>query len=326
MSFRDYLALVKAEPDLWSLIPVWVGESPDLETALARLRTLHPEIRGRSEFVSAGFAALYELVSELERSTSRPGFVWSTDAYVARLYTVLKARAATRAIGALYTAKRFEWVDLGVDFGMRNWCLLLHLPYEKVYSRYSKEEWAGTAEEIEAATNEVGRGDDSDWISRVGITSIIPPTPGWRPDALGVLTGNRSSVNNQANVRSDNPPYMREDGLYFRSRSEICIYKALKAEGVVFAPLPVFLQGGKAYRRVEPDFVILRKNHVTILEIDGDAFHQENPAEAQERLGLFSAEGADTVHVKAEDCDTDEKAKATVRKLLVQIDKRREGR
>ncbi len=68
------------------------------------------------------------------------------------------------------------------------------------------------------------------------------------------------------------------------SAPEIELYRALKAIGVTFAPLPVFVRGGKQYKRIEPDFVIIKDGIVMIVEVDGVAFHNESPQEAHERL------------------------------------------
>jgi len=37
------------------------------------------------------------------------------------------------------------------------------------------------------------------------------------------------------------------DGLLFRSQPEINLYRAFKALGITFAPLPVFIRGGETY-------------------------------------------------------------------------------
>lgn len=65
-------------------------------------------------------------------------------------------------------------------------------------------------------------------------------------------------ITNQGRVRSDNIAARAFDGLLFRSQPEINLYGALKAAGVSFAPLPVFVRGGHDYRRIEPDFIIVK--------------------------------------------------------------------
>lgn len=90
----------------------------------------------------------------------------------------------------------------------------------------------------------------------------------WRDGAKRWLAG--AGISNQGRVRSDNIASREADGLLFRSVPEINLYKALKARGVSVAPLPVFVRGGKTYRRIEPDFVILKEGLVMVVEVDGD--------------------------------------------------------
>jgi hypothetical protein len=128
-------------------------------------------------------------------------------------------------------------------------------------------------------------------------------------------------VSNQGRVRSDNVAPISCDGLLFRSNEEILLYKALKACGVSFAPLPVFIRGGNDYQRIEPDFVILKHGIVMIVELDGDTVHKETPAEAHARTKMLAYEGAHIERVKASECDTPEKAQLCVEHLLQVIEK-----
>jgi hypothetical protein len=141
----------------------------------------------------------------------------------------------------------------------------------------------------------------------------------WRSKALAWLTG--QNVTNQGRIRSDNVASRLCDGLQFRSEPEINLYKALKAIGVSFAPLPVFVRGGDEYRRIEPDFVVIRDGVVLVVEVDGDTFHRESPAEAYSRTMMLENEGARIVHVQATECDTPERATAYAKKVLQTIAK-----
>ncbi|WP_437767153.1 hypothetical protein WMF27_20665 [Sorangium sp. So ce281] len=144
--------------------------------------------------------------------------------------------------------------------------------------------------------------------------------PRWRQDADDYLRG--KGVNNQGRVRSTNIPPHEHEGLFFRSPAEINLYQALKKLGVTFAPLPVFLRGGSNYKRIEPDFVIIKDGMMMVVEIDGKSFHQESPADAHERLRILDHEGAKIERVKAEQCSTLEKAKACADELLSILKKR----
>jgi len=116
-------------------------------------------------------------------------------------------------------------------------------------------------------------------LTRVEISPQLTDDDGWQEKARAWLAG--SGVTNQGRVRSDNIASRVCDGLLFRSQPEINLYKALKAHGLSFAPLPVFIRGGETYRRIEPDFVVLHEGVVLVVEVDGDTVHQETPAEAR---------------------------------------------
>ena len=133
-------------------------------------------------------------------------------------------------------------------------------------------------------------------------------------------------VSNQGRARSDNVASKQEDGLLFRSQPEIHLYRAFKALGVTFAPLPVFVRGGESYRRIEPDFLVLKGGLVLQVEVDGDTVHRETPLEAHDRTTMMAHEGVHVERVNAADCGTIEKAKATAQRLLGILEKLRSNR
>jgi len=133
-------------------------------------------------------------------------------------------------------------------------------------------------------------------------------------------------VHNQGRVRSDNLAGHEQDGLRFRSRHEINLYKALKALSVTFAPLPVFLRGGSEYTRLEPDFVVLKDGILLVIELDGATTHAETPVQADKRLGLFKHEGAYIERVEAAECATEVLAMGCAKKLMQIIQKYRTNR
>jgi hypothetical protein len=103
-------------------------------------------------------------------------------------------------------------------------------------------------------------------------------------------------------VRSANIAARQYDGLLFRSDEEVNLYRAFKALGVRFAPMPVFVRGGNSYRRIEPDFVVVKGGMVAVIEVDGK--HQESPVEAHDRTPMLVHEGAHVERVRASDCST----------------------
>lgn len=162
------------------------------------------------------------------------------------------------------------------------------------------------------------------WASAVSIVPTDSPPDNWRDLAKAWLAG--SGTNNQGRVRSDNIASRSCDGLLFRSSPEIHLYRALKAMGVSFAPLPVFVRGGESYRRIEPDFVILQQGMIAVVEVDGDTVHQESPAEAHARTTMLVHEGAHVERVLASECDTPEKAVACAKRLIASVEKVRVSR
>jgi hypothetical protein len=155
----------------------------------------------------------------------------------------------------------------------------------------------------------------------VQISLEVSTDPKWREKAQAWVAG--KNVSNQGRVRSDNIASRSYDGLLFRSQPEIYLYQALKALGVSFAPLPVFVRGGEAYRRIEPDFVLLKDGVLMIVEVDGDTVHEDTPAEAHDRTTMLLHEGAFVERVKASDCDTAEKARVCAQKLVQVLGKRK---
>lgn len=136
----------------------------------------------------------------------------------------------------------------------------------------------------------------------------------WRRKASDWSRG--KGVTNQGRVRSDSIAPKSFDGLLFRSEPEVNLYRALKSLGVPFAPLPVFIRGGNDFKRIEPDFLIIKDGLTLIVEVDGDSFHTETPATAQDRLIMLEVENVRVRRIKASDCDTLEKAKTAAQDIL----------
>ncbi len=163
-----------------------------------------------------------------------------------------------------------------------------------------------------------------DELSSLSIATNLQAKDNWRDQAKAWSAG--KGITNQGRVRSDNIAPKTCDGLLFRSEPEINLYKALKTLGVSFAPLPVFVRGGKTYSRIEPDFVILKDGIVMIVEVDGDTVHTETPADAHARTTMLAHEGAAIERVKASECATEELAKGCAEKLLTALAKLKTSR
>ena len=165
---------------------------------------------------------------------------------------------------------------------------------------------------------------ENEYIRSFAIITELADDDGWREEAKAWMRG--EGVNNQGRARSDNVAPLMSDGLLFRSRPEINLYRALKALGLSFAPLPVFIRGGETYRRIEPDFIIIKDGMILNVEVDGDTVHPESPREAHERLTMLVHEGVHVERVNSADCDTPEKAKQCAAKILGIITKLKANR
>lgn len=204
--------------------------------------------------------------------------------------------------------------------GTYGYTLILKIPKE-LYSQIHAER-ESLQDSIKEKCKPFYTGNDH--LEAVCIQPLFKVDPKWRDKAKVWLTG--SGVTNQGRVRSDNIASRECDGLLFRSQPEINLYKALKAAGVSFAPLPVFIRGGDTYRRIELDFVIIKDGVVMVVEVDGDTVHLETPAEAHARTTMLVHEGAHVERIKASQCDTVEGATQVASYLVKLFDKLRASR
>jgi hypothetical protein len=203
------------------------------------------------------------------------------------------------------------------------WLIWFHLPVD-VYSRL---EGRGSIEKtIERAMDEVADSMFSDERAHVFIKmdTKLEYHEDWRREMARILSG--ETISNQGRVRSNNVATIQEDGLLFRSEPEVTFYRAAKKKGLVFAPLPVFLQGGATYSRAEPDFVVIRNGITLIVELDGRRVHHESPLDAQKRLAFLKRQGIETHRIDSNDCLTEENAAKCVNEVIGVIDQMRRNR
>lgn len=237
---------------------------------------------------------------------------------LARLFA---AEAAAKEVAVL-TYSSPEVIETGYD----NWnggttfhTLFLHVPIN-LYPQLQ-----GGLEKIEKAICKKAQAllaqFTSDCLSDVKVVPAVVEDPQWREKAGAWLSG--SKLSNQGRVRSDNVAPLSCDGLLFRSQPEIHFYRALKALGVSFAPLPVFIRGGDSYIRIEPDFVIIHNGIALVVEVDGDTVHQETPAEAHKRTTMLLHEGVHVERILSSECDTPIKAKEAAERVMAILTKRK---
>lgn len=282
----------------------------------------------RREFLRVAFDQLLTFLEQDRHEAAvpaRPAPSWDTEAFLSRVVELLKMRGCAREVAILAAGKAsFEEdpYDTGFD-NIAQWCITVRLPAH-FYTRLDERERGSRESRITATAQELYPAGNCGFVSRTDIVVDVAARENWKEHAKAWLRG--AGTNNQGRVRSDNLPSREIDGLLFRSWPEVHLYQALKTLGVAFAPLPVFLRGGDKYQRLEPDFVVLQEGAVLVIEVDGDPFHVESPAEADERTRIFKHEGALIERVRATACDTPEKAVACAKKLLADFERWRRTR
>lgn len=246
-------------------------------------------------------------------------FMEQKDEILALASVLLEAEGATRELNIIRNYKSNMWHV--VDSDAAYYALSFEVPYHE-YKLMKKE-----LKIIERTIHDaVAMMVNEQW-HKIGLVKLMPTmdvtssssSSSTEPaDNLDRVT----SINNQGRVRSDNPAAIECDGLHFRSQPEINLYKALKALGLVFAPLPVFLKGGRNYARYEPDFFIIKDGITTIIEIDGHVVHSGRKANDQRKTMMFEREGTNVIRIMANDCFTEEGAMRQARDVLHRLSQR----
>ena len=235
----------------------------------------------------------------------------------------LKVRGDARAIAVLIASKcdLIHWKE---DFRIDYWRLFVSLPASLFYAM-TEEERKLTEEAVATVVAPFFESSPDDTLDSIVITPLVGEAKnGWREDAVRFLKG--EGVTNQGRVRSDNIASRQHQGLLFRSKAEIALFTALIKAKLAVAPLPVFVRVGKAYNRIEPDFVVVYKGLTFVVEVDGDTFHRELPAEADKRLVPLTYEGVEVRRIRAADLETDESADTVVKELIEFMARRKEAR
>ena len=235
---------------------------------------------------------------------------------LARLFAA-EGRAKEVAVLTYSTPELVETNYDNWNGGTTSYSLLLHVAVN-LYTQL--QDGLQTLEEVILSRSQVFIDQfPNDHLTKVRIVPAVVEDPQWREKAVAWLSG--AKITNQGRVRSDNVAPLTADGLLFRSQPEIHLYRAFKAIGVSFAPLPVFIRGGEAYSRIEPDFVVVHKGITMVVEVDGDTVHQETPAEAHARTTMLLHEGVHVERIPSSECDSPEKAKKAAQRFLSTIQK-----
>jgi len=319
----------------------WPRETSEPTQGSVRLQRFYEWVEGikihaptRSEAILAKVAAQIadcEKIPEKERNLVRAELEAITnpitekgfqlDPFLATLARRLASAGLTREVAIVTFAEPV--LDLVEnDYGEEYYLLYLHVPH-RLYTQIEGER-KRCEKNISDRVDDLFRGIPGPRIHSVEVIPHIMGDDKWREKAIAWLKGEK--INNQGRVRSDNVAPRTSDGLLFRSQPEINLYNALKAAGISFAPLPVFVRGGQQYRRIEPDFVIVKSGVMLVVEVDGDTYHHETPAEADNRTLMIENEGVQVLHVSASDCGTPELAAGCAKRILDRIEKLKDAR
>jgi hypothetical protein len=250
-------------------------------------------------------------------------FPFAAEDFLASLVEAMKVRGDARAITMLLEGQcHFQLWDQ--DFGIDSWRLSIGVPVPLFYAMTDDERDA-TQESIKEVAASFFNSTPRHHLGSVILSPEIgQANAGWREEALRFVKG--EGVTNQGRVRSDNIAAKQHLGLLFRSKAEITLFEALTRAKLAVAPLPVFVRIGKTYNRLEPDFVIVHKGLTFVVEVDGDTYHRELPAEADKRLIPLTYEGVEVRRVRAAELRSNEAADAVVRDLIQFMMKRKESR
>lgn len=123
-----------------------------------------------------------------------------------------------------------------------------------------------------------------------------PVSDSWRDEFKASL--DRGAVN-QGNVPGvPAAPHISRDGLRYRSKTEMRVAEELKQRNLLFFPLPAAVLPGRAVR--EPDFVVLHKGRVGVLEVHGEPWHPASRAAEENAKSLpYRLAGAEHLIVDA---------------------------
>ncbi len=254
---------------------------------------------------------------------SQPTPPFPLEDFLASAVEALKVQGDARAIAVLIAGK-CELLQWNSDFGIDFWRLFIALPIPLFYAM-NDDDRKLTQEAIATVVTPFFETKPGDGLESVVISpQVTAAKTGWRDEAVRFIKG--EGVTNQGRVRSDNIASRQHQGLLFRSKAEITLFTALTRAKLAVAPLPVFVRIGKAYNRLEPDFVVVYKGLTFVVEVDGDTFHRELPAEADKGLVPLTYEGVEVRRIRAADLENDEAADRVVQELIEFMARRKEAR
>ncbi len=247
------------------------------------------------------------------------------ESLAATMAAMFAARGNDFAVGLLVNARhfieRFEFVSGSKAGKLSRYKWLISIP-PPLYALYVEQDqsgdndfWDNRDDFVAQAWRLGGPLMENIASNDIVVSADLLETPRWREAARSHLAG--AGVTNQGNVHVQTRPKILHDELWFRHIEEQYIYEALLRRGHPFMPLPVVMRANGKKRpnginsRIEPDFCILYKGRLVVLEVDGGS-HWESPADAEKRILFLREHGAIVRRISADDCGDQEKASLAV--------------
>lgn len=253
----------------------------------------------------------------------RGSFPFPINDFISSVVEALKSSGDARAIATLIEGQ-CETLLWDSDFDLDAWRIFVALPVQLFYAMSEEERNTAEGSVASAAAPFFAATPYAALESVVFSPKVQEAKADWRDEAIRFVKG--EGVTNQGRVRSDNIASKHHRGLLFRSKPEITLFEALMRAKLAVAPLPVFVRVGKAYNRLEPDFVVVYKGLTFVVEVDGDTYHRELPAEADKRLIPLTYEGVEVRRIRANELETDAAADVAVKELIDFMIRRKEAR
>jgi hypothetical protein len=213
-------------------------------------------------------------------------------------------------------ALSFHWADSSGGFGSDDGYNEAVLDVESfMVPRVTSERLA----EIEDALNVVQDHERRSAVKQIRIREVLPVVgEGWREQPMQDLSAERP--NNQARKVRLEPHRRTADGLFLTNLEEEKVYavlrdvqQRLKGDTVLLAPLP-----GVRVREttLTPDFLIMYKGRVGVIEVDGPQHHGRFGADATRDRLLYPAGVKYVGHLLVEDLRSRESVEAFVEDFL----------
>jgi hypothetical protein len=224
----------------------------------------------------------------------------------------------TEAVRVLENAAPFiESQPCYLDGDVERWLydhLTLHLGVgEDLFDEYEPKR-DGIERRLLGYAGNVVIPEQSRYLRAVRLGLKFEKNDGWRYDASMWLIA--QAITNQGRVRSNNVAPLEFEGLKFRSYTETIVYRELKRRGHPVAPLPVVIQGGETYERREPDFLIIYRGRVIIIEVHGPLSDASD-----ERLAYLARAGAIIHHLAVDRCSDTAAAKTAIDEVFGRVDR-----